>query len=306
MYQPIHCSALFMPQAIDYQTCSPPADLADFVIDFWQMFIRPGTGLVPAHLYPATNARLRFIASSDHVEAFLYGPSTSPHRKGIYFEGQNSFGVTITADHSYHLFGVPASEYENTRIDLEVFWPEQVKSLKQRLCGQKFKERVSILSDFLRDIINIQASPSADFRNAYRLLLSSSGTIEISELSQYLHISSRTLRRRFQQYIGMGPKHAARVVRLQSWMRRSFVAGLYDGKNDGKNEMKRAKGMDDFPQSCSDQSHWIREFKSMIGTTPVQFKNQLSNLSDISLPCWKSLSLEHYKQGYKKIVKFPR
>lgn len=82
------------------------------------------------------------------------------------------------------------------------------------------------------------------------LLVRSGGTLRIEELSRRLGVGRRTLERRFRRSLGKSPKRFARIERLNRFVRqgpRGEDAGFYD------------------------QSHLIREFKLLAGTTPGEF-----------------------------------
>lgn len=118
-------------------------------------------------------------------------------------------------------------------------------------------ERFGLLDDvFAR--WSAAGTPSAvRVRRAWSLLVRSAGAIPVPRLAEEVGWSVRQLENRFREQIGLGPKAAARVLRLQR-ARRLLAAG---------------RGLAETAASCGfyDQAHLSGEFKAMTGFTPRQF-----------------------------------
>ncbi|MGG3509069.1 helix-turn-helix domain-containing protein [Paenibacillus lautus] len=69
-------------------------------------------------------------------------------------------------------------------------------------------------------------------------------------------LSPRSLQRLFKQYVGVNPKWVIRLYRLQN------VAEMLEGL-DHQDVLELAMDMGYY-----DQSHFIRDFKAVIGKTP--------------------------------------
>jgi AraC-like DNA-binding protein len=87
---------------------------------------------------------------------------------------------------------------------------------------------------------------------------------DVQQVAKHFEISVRALQRLFQQYVGLSPKWIIRKYRLhevlnkienheQDWLTLSFTLGY------------------------TDQSHFIRDFKDMIGMTPDAYLKQHLN-----------------------------
>jgi AraC-like DNA-binding protein len=90
-------------------------------------------------------------------------------------------------------------------------------------------------------------------------ILKNMGNIKISELAKSVNISKRQLRRKYNQWIGVSTKTFCRIIRFQSILQ---SAKAYSKKNL-------------FPLALDigfyDQSHFIHEFSSFYGLTPLEF-----------------------------------
>ena len=91
----VHSSAQLLSSRMRYLECDPAIDLRECVLDFWQISTTDLTDVVPSQLYATDMMRIRFMLFEDRMMALVYGPSTSPHRRGLYLGDQVSFGATI-------------------------------------------------------------------------------------------------------------------------------------------------------------------------------------------------------------------
>ena len=94
---------------------------------------------------------------------------------------------------------------------------------------------------------------------AAKQTFSFAGNIQIQQLCKDLNISRQYLERKYKQFIGLSPKSFARVVRVRQIA--NFVT-----KNPKTNFTQIA-----YTFNYADQSHFIRDFKKVIGTSPKQF-----------------------------------
>ncbi|MGH3610845.1 MAG: helix-turn-helix domain-containing protein, partial [Pseudonocardiaceae bacterium] len=96
----------------------------------------------------------------------------------------------------------------------------------------------------------------------WRRLHETGGRIRIHALAAELGCSRRYLQTRFGEQIGLPPKVAARVIRFADVRRR------IEGDPGGWAEIAFAAGY-------ADQSHLVREFQQLAGTTPTDFVARL-------------------------------
>lgn len=84
----------------------------------------------------------------------------------------------------------------------------------------------------------------------------------LSEIFESLCINERTLQRHFIKRVGVGPKLLARIVRVNY---------LWDQiERDGLNDYQDLV----FLGNYYDQTHFIKDFKNIIGETPSSFFNR--------------------------------
>lgn len=91
---------------------------------------------------------------------------------------------------------------------------------------------------------------------AVRLIRRNRGRIGIAELAQACNIGARQLERQFVQQVGVSPKSFCRFTRLRSAFD-AFAGRAHGNLADLAAEL-----------GYTDQSHFIRDFKSLTGRTP--------------------------------------
>ena len=90
----------------------------------------------------------------------------------------------------------------------------------------------------------------------------------MESLLQTLFVSERTLERKFNQTIGITPKHFIDIVRLNT------SAKILQ-------RMKEKHRLAGVAYECGyfDQSHFIKDFKKITGVTPQQYHEQVRPLA---------------------------
>lgn len=102
-----------------------------------------------------------------------------------------------------------------------------------------------------------------DFVSAARHILDQHGMLNLEALAAALYLSPRTLRRRFQQRLGIAPKSLARTARFE-YVRNA----IWDAPERDLAELALAAGY-------ADQPHMAREFRAYSGRTPHRFAEEM-------------------------------
>jgi AraC-like DNA-binding protein len=187
---------------------------------------------------------------------FLYGQTIQPielHMHGPYrlivFE---LFPFVLKS-----FFGVDARTLNDNCYDLGALTSAQ---------GLKFKTatsteaKIKLLTDFLREqFLESQQHLDMEVRQAMGIVLKRKGQINISELCEQMHLTERTLERRFINAVGISMKQFARITQFQGSLDQ-LKTKEYDKLTDVVYE-----------NGFADQSHFIRVFKEYTGTTPRKF-----------------------------------
>ncbi|MDB6121629.1 MAG: bacterial regulatory helix-turn-helix s, AraC family protein [Pedosphaera sp.] len=156
----------------------------------------------------------------------------------------------------------PLEEFSGTTTDLAGILgrPEELDQLHEQLAeAQNHGRRVKLLEDFLIARVRVSA-PDPLVAAAVAWLDQGAGARRIGDLTQYIGLSQSALERRFRRIIGISPKKFASMVRLRHAVRlRAAGADL--------TAIAHAAGY-------FDQSHFIKDFRRAIGSTPDAFFRQ--------------------------------
>ncbi|MGW0395172.1 helix-turn-helix domain-containing protein [Streptomyces sp. NPDC003042] len=204
---------------------------------------------------PAT-ARLRPAAAS---RALIAGPRTVP-AIGVHAGEVHGLEVNMSPLGAYRLFGIPMVHFEETLVDLdltEVLGPggRHLAERLQDLGG--WPERFDLLdSVFAARLDRRGPDVTPEVRGALARLWADSGSGSLVRATAETGWSSRHLRSRFREQVGLPPKAVARIFRLQHALR-LLAAGVAPA------HVAAACGF-------HDQAHFSRDVKAMTGLPPTR------------------------------------
>lgn len=144
--------------------------------------------------------------------------------------------------------------HNNIQLNNEMFYPlwnemKHLKSTDDRIvCFSVFVNNLQD-GDYYRDIIDI----------AFDNIVEKSISMSLTEILGELKINERTLQRHFINRVGVGPKLLARIARVNY---------LWD-----QIEKQKTTDYQDlvFFGNYFDQTHFIKDFKNLVGETPSYF-----------------------------------
>ena len=239
-----------------YQSLKATAPVNTCIQEFWQLNVPQGT-----YNYRSVpdNCVDMIINLTAPEEVFVVTPFSSV--KEFEMVGPVSyFGIRFRTLAHQGLFTTPMGEWNNAAnvINVDELLPEHALTVifggASKLMS--FKSRCEFFSKALL------CSPSF-YQTDKRLLrfiqycnqnISSSIVLSDAKCAKF-GLSARQLRRLTSQYLGLSPIKFAKVIRFQQTLR-----------------IMRKGGSSPIWTNCYyDQSHFIREFKSMSGVTPSEF-----------------------------------
>ncbi|WP_345018347.1 helix-turn-helix domain-containing protein [Streptomyces shaanxiensis] len=196
----------------------------------------------------------------DTLVSVYCGPTTTP-AVGEHSGRLGGIEVLLMPWAAFTLFGTPQYELANRTVDpddLPHALPTRIGELAAALAAlPTWAERFGLLDDVLARWSAAGTPCSARVVRAWAELIRTGGSMPVGRLADEVGWSVRHLENRFREQIGLGPKAAARVLRLQR-ARRLLAAGR------GQAETAAACGF-------YDQAHLSGEFKAMTGCTPREF-----------------------------------
>jgi AraC-like DNA-binding protein len=240
---------------------SPSEDLAYFIERYWIIHwdLRGQAPYVSENLpYPCVN--LVF----ERGKSGIFGVVSGKYSHLLNDKG-SVFGVKFRVGGFYPFIKFPVSRLTDTCISLEaVFDIDADKLTDEVLSRQSPETMIEAVENFLRPRL-----PEKD-RLVEELNLISDTVIEHSEIRKvedlmaYLPFGKRHLQRLFKQYVGVSPKWliqryrlheaAEQVAKSRDWAQLAVELGYFD------------------------QAHFIKDFKAMIGKTPMEYASMLQSL----------------------------
>ncbi len=196
-------------------------------------------------------------------ELFLYGQTIDPISLDV--KGPHNYVVVqLYPFASKYLLNVDPKVLNDECYDLLQIDYLKITDYQEQLISTKnLGEQVEIISNLMRALIKSHnLSENDSIQKAISLIIESKGQIKIKALLDELALTERTLERNFKAYVGLAPKQFSKIIQFQSSLNQLTEA---------KFEKLTDVGLD---SGFTDQSHFIRTFKSYTGQTPsFYFKN---------------------------------
>ncbi|AUP77786.1 helix-turn-helix domain-containing protein [Flavivirga eckloniae] len=199
-------------------------------------------------------------------ELFLFGQTLDPVSLDV--KGSYKFVVVqLYPFASKYLLGIDPKVLNDDCYDLLQIEYLDVETYRQSLIqASSLGDQVQLISELMRELIRThKVSENDRIEKAISIIIENNGQIRIKELLDTIYMTERTFERHFMAYIGLTPKQFSKIIQFQSSINK-LTQSTYNSLLD--------IGYD---SGFSDQSHFIRTFKSYTGQTPSYYLNQLSN-----------------------------
>lgn len=169
--------------------------------------------------------------------------------------------ISFNPSGACHFFDFPLCEIENLSLDMSDVLGYEMLQVEERLFYAKsITEKISIIENFL--IKRYSPIPSYDYlliKKGIEIIKFHKGQINASALSDGLSITSKTLERKFSQYLGKTTKQFIKLIHFQE-----VLLDFSTRKSLSLTEIAYNNGY-------FDQSHFIHDFKTYSGYTPKEF-----------------------------------
>lgn len=154
----------------------------------------------------------------------------------------------------------PISKLTDTSMSIyEIFRIESKVVEKSVLASGEEAKMVNTTEDFLLSRLPEYDENVETTNQIIDFVASQTRVLRVEDISKEFPLSSRTLQRLFNQYVGVSPKWVIKRYRLQEAAERLEQDAHTDRKG-------LASDLGYF-----DQSHFIKDFKSIIGVTPGEY-----------------------------------
>jgi len=214
----------------------------------------------PIVITPDATIDLQWIGGTFRVA----GPDKDPQTE-VLPAGEVVIGFRFHPAAAAAWLGVPLVELVGQRLPLEDLWGRRARRLAGRVRVNDSPGR--LLSSLPQAVAEENASTGTDapMRAAYDLIERGvpPEALLVPWLMRVLDMSERTLRRRFDENFGYGPKTLDRILRYQRFLRLS-------SRSAGSTAVLASEA------GYSDQAHLVRESRRLTGSTPRQIHRILN------------------------------
>lgn len=216
----------------------------------------------PLVITPDATIDLQWIGGTFRVA----GPDRAPQTEVIP-AGEVVIGFRFHPAVAETWLGVPVVEVVDQRLPLEDLWGKRARQLASRVHAS---DDLGTLLTSLEHVVaqeTVSCEPDVLMQAAYTLIERGAPHEAplIPWLMRELGMSERTLRRRFSQTFGYGPKTLHRILRYQRFLRRSRQTSVPVAVLASE-------------AGYADQAHLVRESRRLTGSTPRQLRQLLSRM----------------------------
>ncbi len=235
----------------------PGKEFRGLIEKFWLMPRKGRAGQWLLDAPPDGSFDLVFILAGSRCKVLYVGPFTKPKHIPM-FNNCDYFCVWFRPGIMPRVADVAPGDLVDGWADLPRVLGTNIDELGERLSrAGNLDAKRSFMEDFFHKAGLASVTPKGIYRGAAELVESSRGMIRVDGLAENLGVTTRTLERMFREHAGMSPKKFIRLIRFQN-----VLSQLRSGA-------ARANLAD---LACewgyADQSHFIRDFKSLMQTSP--------------------------------------
>lgn len=183
--------------------------------------------------------------------------STLSVRNAALLAGHRYFGVRFAPGVMPDFLDVMAEELTDHAFNVFEVMPDARAACEQILRTPQFCQQVALFNQHFSARLMRRMSPAT--AAAVRALLQQQGNLRVDQLEALTGYTCRTLQRLFRHDTGLTPKAFGRIIRCQAALNR-----LHAPVRCSFTDLALELGF-------SDQSHFLREFKTLVSMTPLEF-----------------------------------
>ncbi|KQX50198.1 AraC family transcriptional regulator [Paenibacillus sp. Root444D2] len=235
---------------------TPSEDLAYFIRHYW--IVRWDlTDQEPYLQHVIPNPCVNLLVEPGRTA--IYGPGKEKY--GHYLQGQGCvFGVKFKPGGFYPFLKQPISDLLNNPMSVQSIFDIDPRRLETDVFAQKEEHlMVSHIEQLIRPKLPEQDEQVVFINQIIDHINQKPDLTKVDTLCNYFHVNKRTLQRLFDHYVGVSPKWVIKLARIQN---AAETTDLSRRHNWSKLSMDLG---------YHDQSHFIKDFKSIIGQTPDEY-----------------------------------
>ncbi|MGW7163689.1 AraC family transcriptional regulator [Paenibacillus taichungensis] len=235
---------------------APSEALSSLVKHFWIVsWDLTGHDPYPQHVVP--NPCVNLVVERGNT--FFFGPSGQKFSYLVRGKGR-VFGVKFKPGGFYPFIRTPVSTLYGTPLDVSGVLGVDAPQLEERLLGDGCDaDKVSYMDQLLCNHLPPPDDQAILVSQIVLYIEQHRDMLRVDDLSASWNMHKRKLQRLFNQYVGISPKMVIKLYRLQN------AAELMEQGVDC-DLVKLSQDL-----GYHDQSHFIKDFKSIIGSTPEEY-----------------------------------
>lgn len=210
----------------------------------------------PGLIYHTASNNMTLFPSGQLMKPFfIYGQTLHP----IELVVKGRFKMVIFQLYPFalrSLFKLNALSLNEDCYNLMVSEREAAQKLESSDSHQSY---ISTITALISAKIKLMTVRNDLIKDSIQLILDSNGTITVSEITEKLNVSERSLQRLFKMEAGISPKKFSKIIQFQA-----SLDQLSKEEYSNLSQVAYEKGF-------ADQSHFIRMFKQYTGNTPSSF-----------------------------------
>ena len=255
----------------------PDPELSDYIQYIWYLNDREGKLKDhPGRLLPEGNIELVFDLGQPVYHKF-HGEDWSIRPQAFicgllkkyylikFIDYSESLGVVFKPGGIQRFFPYLFSEYSGWPVPLDTILGNEATSWISRLKNEPSEPKLATIQYLLKKKMIDYTLKNAIVYWGIDMIHEHNGTLFMDELISNINVSSRHLRRIFQEVVGISPKYYSKVIRIQALTKRLVLSS-----NRPINQIWPEYGY-------YDQSHFERDFYSIAGIKPLEFFNNFNS-----------------------------
>ncbi|AKF08708.1 AraC family transcriptional regulator [Sandaracinus amylolyticus] len=244
----------------DHERRAPAPELASIVEHYWSVrwdLDEPYVSEVLAH--PSVHFSIERSREHEEGDARVRGVVLGRFSRTLEGRGE-VFGIKLRPGAFAPFVTYPVSRITGRAIPLREVLGDDAETLRARVLATDDLDARAAIADEVLLRHRPEPDPQVDaVGRAIELVQREREILRVEHMAARLATTPRTLQRLFDRYVGVSPKWVIQRYRLheatdrlaageaQDWARLAFDLGYFD------------------------QSHFIRDFKALIGTTPAEY-----------------------------------
>jgi len=257
---------IFVPNVLlksnDFICMRPHASLNEYISSYNITF--PTEAMMSIVSMPSGCASLNIESNGKNLLISLEGPTTMPYIvDSLTVMPEIMITIEFKPAGLYALTGINQKELTDQTIPYEAANPIFSKLLAEAV--EKSTSVLKLVSNLdVLFLTNMYTDCHPQLKYAYKSIVAYSGNITVKELSSNTNYSERQLNRIFNQHMGLSVKSFSRLIRINK------TFGLLKKPHNSLSIVSDVMGFHDL-------SHFIRDFKSVSGLSPQEFRNNMSD-----------------------------